>query len=526
MPKVESRMSNVLTRPLSVVFCLSSTFLVLAVRAADPVSVGSLLREMTDPDALTYLAERPWTTRLWSSCDRASVAPDRPGWFANDDRNQYLRDETNAAGKVEHVMLDAKGPGAIVRFWMTFDKVADVGLLRIYVDGRKAVEGKGFDILSGRGLCGAPLAASVSDRTEIIQRGHDLYLPIPYGESCKVTIERAETGPHAIYYNIETRTYPAGTPVESFSREALAAARPALDAASAALNARIGFPLPKDVETRTVTNFSLKAGAEQAFSFAGPGAIREIALDLNFDVWSPNQPMPEEIFLVIDCDGERTVELPAIAFFGTGPSLRDFNTRFCAKQKGLMTSRWVMPFKTSARVAVRGGKYAIPLRRFSVSAGAYDWREGRSLRFRTSWQPHRRFATRANGEHRDVNYLTVKGSAGRLVGCGCWILNPSNIWWGEGDEKIFVDGEVTPSYIGTGTEDHYGYAWCRGEAFSHPFLAQPDGRGNMSPGVSVNLRHRVLDAVEFTKSLVFDMELWHWRDCEVDYNVWSWYYGS
>ena len=91
------------------------------------VSVASLLREMVDPDAATYRTDRPWTTRLWSSCDRSSVAPDRPGWFANDDRNKFVRNETNAAGKVEHVLLDAKGPGAIVRFWITVEKVDDGG---------------------------------------------------------------------------------------------------------------------------------------------------------------------------------------------------------------------------------------------------------------------------------------------------------------------------------------------------------------------------------------------------------------
>ncbi|RIV71313.1 DUF2961 domain-containing protein [Flagellimonas aequoris] len=32
-------------------------------------------------------------------------------------------------------------------------------------------------------------------------------------------------------------------------------------------------------------------------------------------------------------------------------------------------------------------------------------------------------------------------------------------WWGEGDEKFFVDGEKFPSTFGTGSEDYIGYAW-------------------------------------------------------------------
>lgn len=55
-------------------------------------------------------------------------------------------------------------------------------------------------------------------------------------------------------------------------------------------------------------------------------------------------------------------------------------------------------------------------------------------------------------------------------------------------------------------------------------LAQPDGNGNLQPGASVNIRHRVLDAIPFGTSLVFDMELWHWRECVVDYDAFCWYY--
>jgi hypothetical protein len=38
-------------------------------------------------------------------------------------------------------------------------------------------------------------------------------------------------------------------------------------------------------------------------------------------------------------------------------------------------------------------------------------------------------------------------------------MNPVTIWWGEGDEKIWVDGEAFPSIFGTGTEDYYAYSW-------------------------------------------------------------------
>ena len=82
-----------------------------------------------------------------------------------------------------------------------------------------------------------------------------------------------------------------------------------------------------------------------------------------------------------------------------------------------------------------------------------------------------------------------------------------------------MDGEAAPSFIGTGTEDHYGYAWCRPQPFDHPFLAQPIGIGQGRPvnadnprRNAVNVRNRALDAIPFTKSIRFHMEMWHWLD--------------
>jgi len=118
--------------------------------AGGAVTTLSLLREMTDREAVARFPEPAYTLRQFSSYDRGSVAPGRPGWFANDDRSQFLRVETNGVRR-ECVMLDAKGPGAIVRFWVTVANTDGSGILRIYLDGRgePEVEGRVLDVLSG-----------------------------------------------------------------------------------------------------------------------------------------------------------------------------------------------------------------------------------------------------------------------------------------------------------------------------------------------------------------------------------------
>ena len=68
-------------------------------------------------------------------------------------------------------------------------------------------------------------------------------------------------------------------------------------------------------------------------------------------------------------------------------------------------------------------------------------------------------------------------------------------WWGEGDEKFFVDGEKFPSTFGTGSEDYFGYAWSNPTLFQHAYHNQPIAMGNK--GHIVVNRWHVSDNVPF-----------------------------
>jgi hypothetical protein len=128
---------------------------------------------------------------------------------------------------------------------------------------------------------------------------------------------------------------------------------------------------------------------------------------------------------------------------------------------------------------------------------------------------------------RDWNYIDVRGK-GVLVGDNLSVMNPVADWWGEGDEKIYVDGETFPSHFGTGTEDYYGYAWCSNQLFRSPFHGQVrcDGaeHGN-NWGFTAVTRLRFLDAIPFTTALKFDIEQWHWKECEVAYAATTYFYA-
>jgi hypothetical protein len=151
----------------------------------------------------------------------------------------------------------------------------------------------------------------------------------------------------------------------------------------------------------------------------------------------------------------------------------------------------------------------------------YRWTE-RSMHLHAKWRAQFDVPTRPM---QDWNYLTATGQ-GVFAGVAFAIDNPVKEWWGEGDEKIYVDGERFPSHFGTGTEDYYGYAWCWPGLFTHAYHAQPrcDGPGNYGR-TSVN-RFHILDRIPFTNDFKFDMELWHWNDkCRVNLAAVAYWYA-
>ena len=67
--------------------------------------------------------------------------------------------------------------------------------------------------------------------------------------------------------------------------------------------------------------------------------------------------------------------------------------------------------------------------------------------------------------------LETKGK-GHYVGTVLAVRTRSPAWFGEGDEKIYIDGEAKPSIWGTGTEDYFLSAWGL-KTTSTPYFGVP-----------------------------------------------------
>jgi hypothetical protein len=505
--------------------------------AADKVSIESLLNEMTDRDALARFPAPNYVCAQSSSYDRDSTSPDDAAtWFANWDRSQFVRTDEQD-GRKEYVLHDADGPGALVRFWATWHGPHggpfSNGTLRVYFDGAEqpAIEGSAQDVIDQGLLAGGPISQGVSPQTEYAQRGHNLYLPIPYAKHCKVTystdvpVDRGAHEGEALYYQINYRTYDKGVEVESFSMDRLKSAKAKIDETN------------KNLEAAEINESGLtviKADGEiapgsalESLTIKGPGAIR--SLRLKIDAEDIEQALRSTV-LEIKFDGEPTVWAPVGDFSGMGYKVREFKTWYTGAEKdGTIYCKWVMPFEKEAVITLRNvGEQSVRVASAEVKHGEWNW-DDRSMHFHATWRQYTDLATRGDkkmdGENAfDVNYVEAKGK-GVYVGDTLTLCNGTAAWWGEGDEKIYVDGESFPSHFGTGTEDYYGYAWCRPEFFTAPFHAQPAGDGNLAGGYSTNSRYRSLDAIPFKKSLKFDMEVWHWADTKINYAPTTFWYA-
>lgn len=100
---------------------------------------------------------------------------------------------------------------------------------------------------------------------------------------------------------------------------------------------------------------------------------------------------------------------------------------------------------------------------------------------------------------------------GHYVGVHYYVDSPTPLWYGEGDDMWFIDGESwPPSLHGTGTEDYFNTAWGPKSVYCHPYFGAPrvnDGTGWL--GRTHVYRFHCEDPIRFTTSLRGSIEIGH-----------------
>ena len=485
-------------------------------RGNEPVTTGSLFQEMSNLRELATVPYPAFRMVQFSSHDRRSVIPGGPGWFANADgfgeepvpNFEKVLKEPDTSGTGEYLIADVDGPGAVVRLW-----TADIsGKIRFYIDREEIplYDGDANEFFR-RPYDSFPQMNRINrDRfkTTVYQRDAS-YAPIPFERHLRVVWTGKIREIH--FYHLQVRLYSPGTPVASFSPDDIARYRGTIDSVSLVLSdPDTYYRLPAAERERSFTAVIGPSEKKEVVSLEGPGASGRFVLELGAE--DPDRALRETVLRIV-CDGypEGQVESPVGDFFGAAPGINPSQSLpFTIRPDGNMVCRFIMPFEKSFRIILDNrGTQSVSVRG-SVLPVPFVWNEN-SMHFRARWRVNHNL-TASDTDIMDLPFLIANGS-GVYVGTAAFIMNPSPIptpwgnWWGEGDEKVFVDDGAVPSLFGTGSEDYYNYSWSAPDIFFFPYCGQPrdDGPGNR--GFVTNFRWHILDPIPFVRNIRFFMEL-------------------
>ena len=246
----------------------------------------------------------------------------------------------------------------------------------------------------------------------------------------------------------------------------------------------------------------------------GPGAIQHIWLTVAPQWW-------RKLVIRFYWDGEETpsVEVPLGDFFCNGWGVRAnvSSLAVAVNPAGGFNCYWEMPFRHSVRTTIENITPEDALNFFyQITYTLTDVPEDAAY-FHAQWRrsnplPYKEVHTLLDGVQGQGHYV------GTYI---AWGVNNNN-WWGEGEIKIYMDGDRDfPTICGTGTEDYFGGAWDfeqpKGQynVFCSPYsglpqVIKPDGLYQAQQRFGM-YRWHIMDPIRFRRDLCVTIQALGWR---------------
>jgi hypothetical protein len=257
------------------------------------------------------------------------------------------------------------------------------------------------------------------------------------------------------------------------------------------------YQLPEGVETRWASPEN-PAGAKGAAARTGGGrkgsptirvpAGRSVTLAeargtsgtvrrvwMTFGDRSPRMLRSLRVDMYWDGAATPAVSAPLGDFFGVGLGrTATFESALFSSPEGRSFNSIVpMPFRTGMRIVLTNESGDdVPELFYDVDYTVGDRHPANAMYFHAHWR--RENPTRMR---QDFEILPRVQGRGRYLGANVGVIVDREqwftTWWGEGEVKIFLDGDTThPTIAGTGTEDYIGTAWGQGR-FAQLYQGSP-----------------------------------------------------
>lgn len=233
----------------------------------------------------------------------------------------------------------------------------------------------------------------------------------------------------------------------------------------------------------------------------GPGVINHIWTTVgSYDPFNARS-----LVLRMYWDGAEhpSVQAPLGDFFGVGHGASEnfVSQPVAVSAEGRARScYWRMPFRKSAKVTVtnESNEYRCDSLYYYV-----DWQKHETLPEDMPYF-HAQYRQDMPAEPGDYTILETEGD-GHYVGTVYSVQQVELGWFGEGDDRFYIDGESEPSLRGTGTEDYFGDAWGF-RKFSTPYYGVSLWEGYFPGDRGTAYRWHIEDPVPFKNSLKVSIE--------------------
>lgn len=297
--------------------------------------------------------------------------------------------------------------------------------------------------------------------------------------------------------------------------------------------------IQQGVKSKRVSSYDKSGGTDDFIRIAdgekkdilnvtGAGIINHIWITLAPD---PGALSRNDIIIKMYWDGKEypSVISPIGPFFGQGwNEAYDYNSlplqASPVQGKGLVCY-FNMPFAKGARIEIenQAGRaidhfyYNIDyteVNKLPANAGRFhSWYNKQlmgasSLEGENEWGILGKSGNNPDGKD-NYTIADIKGK-GHFVGVNYYVNSPTPVWYGEGDEMIFIDGATSPTMNGTGTEDYFNTAWCPKTIFLNPYYGYPRVNNDIGwLGRTHLYRFHITDPMFFDKDFKFTIEHGH-----------------
>lgn len=205
-------------------------------------------------------------------------------------------------------------------------------------------------------------------------------------------------------------------------------------------------------------------GSQTLMNAKGAGVIHRIWLTVNER--SPYMLRAMRIEMYWDGAVTPAVSAPLGDFFGVGLGrMVSFESELFSDPEGRSFNCYVpMPFLSAARILVINDSDKPVNLYYDINYTEFARHEKPVYYFHCYWNRENKTTL-----GKDYTVLPAVKGKGRFLGMNVGVAaDPvyEKSWWGEGEVKIFIDGDASlPTLAGTGTEDYIGSGWGQGVFF-------------------------------------------------------------